>query len=178
MAKKIKRVATTIKDRAELEQVMGKYAAQVLERDRLTVEMEERILSIRAQYESDIAECVEVGDGLFEDMQAWAALNRNEFGERKSIELMHGTLGFRTCPPSVKLMKGVRTQDALDRIHDAGPSDGSWIRIKEEVNKEAILAAVAAGEFDANRLPSYGLFLEQGELFFTDVKREDGKEVK
>ena len=54
---------------------------------------------------------------------------------------------------------------------------GRW-QLARMHEKEAILAAESAGEFDPKRLPSYGLYLAQGDLFYTDVKREDGKEVK
>lgn len=177
MAKKIKREATTIKDRSELESVMGEYAAQVLERDRLTVEMEQKIQEIRAGYEPRIAACVECGDGLFEDLHAWAALHPAEFGARKSIELLHGTIGLRTCPPSVKQIKGVKVEHTLAAVKAHG-----WlflVRTKEEISKDEILARRALPEGDPNRLTdadlkTVGLYVDKGETFYADVKREDG----
>lgn len=177
MAKTIKRAATTIKDRAELEQVMGEYSAQVLERDRLTVEMEQKIQAIRAEYEPLIAACVECGNGLFDDLNAWAALHPAEFGARKSIELLHGTIGLRTCPPSVKQVKGVTVSHTLAAILALG-----WaylIRTKQEVNKDEILARRALGEDDPNRLTDadlkcIGLYIDKGETFYAEARRENG----
>jgi len=190
MAKKmtIKRTATTIADRGELEQVMGEYAAQVLERDRLTVEMEQRIQEIRAGYEPRIAACVELGDGLFEDLEAWAALHPAEFGARKSIDLLHGTIGFRTSPPSVKQIKGVKCEHTLAALRTRG---FMWlIRTKEELDKDAVLRAYARPGTDTSPgmsdiphplsdvdLKMVGLYVDKGETFYTEIKREDGKEV-
>lgn len=176
MAKKIKRAATTIKDRSELEQVMGEYAAQILERDRLTVEMEQKLQAIRAEYEPLIAACVECGDGLFEDLHAWAALHPAEFGARKSIDLLHGTIGLRTCPPSVKQVKGVTVAHTVAAVKALG-----WlclIRTKEELNKDEVLARRALAEDDPKRLTdadlkTVGIYIEKGETFYAEARREN-----
>jgi phage host-nuclease inhibitor protein Gam len=185
--KSIKRVATTIADRGELEQVLGEYAAQVLERDRLTVEMEQRIQEVRAGYEPQIAACCETGDGLFEDLHAWAALHPAEFGARKSLDLLHGTIGFRTCPPAVKQIKGVKVDHTLEALKARG---FLWLlRTKEEVDKDAVLRSyvrpgtdTAPGATDIQHpltdtdLKLVGLYVEKGETFYTDIKREDEKQ--
>lgn len=173
MAKKTK--TTTIRTREELESVMGEYAEQVLERDRLTLEMERQILTIRSQFEERIAACVEVGDGLFEDIQAWAVLNPDAFGAKKSLDLLHGTIGFRTGTPSVRQVPGVKADHSLNLISGAGRDD--LIRVRHEINKDRILELFAAGGIDAAELRALGLAVEQTERFYTDVKREDGKEV-
>lgn len=180
----IKRAATTIRDRGELEAVMGEYAAQVLERDRLTVEMEQRIQEIRAEYEPTIASCVACGNGLFEDLQAWAAMHPAEFGAKKSIDLLHGTIGFRTGTPAVLQVKGVKCEHTLAQIKARG---FLWlVRTKEEVDKAAVLrsyvrpgadtspgsGAVSHPLTDAD-LKTLGLYVDQRETFYTEVKREN-----
>ena len=99
MAKKTNK--TTIRTREDLESVLGEYAAQVLERDRLTVAMETEIAAVRTRYEAGIAACCQCGDGLFEDIQSWAVLNPDAFGDARSLECLHGRIGFRACPPAV-----------------------------------------------------------------------------
>ncbi|HPS07310.1 MAG TPA: host-nuclease inhibitor Gam family protein [Kiritimatiellia bacterium] len=170
MAKKTH--TTTIKSREELEAVMGEYAAQVLERDRLTVEMEQRIAAIRAEYELPIAACVKYGDGLFEDMNAWAVLHPGEFGVKKSIDLLHGRIGFRTCSPAVKQVPGVKVDHSVELLL-AGAAN--LVRTKFEIDKETILVGVNSGEITEENLKPFGLRIERSETFYTDVKREDGK---
>lgn len=176
MAKKSK--TTTIRDRADLESVAGEFAAQILERDRLTIDMELKIQEIRAAYEPQIAACVETGNGLFEDMQAYALLHPEVFGDRRSIELLHGTVGFRTSPPAVKQIPGVKVEHTIAAIGALGWSH-PLIRIKTELDKSAVLIArtspadgFALTDEDLARI---GLRIEQAETFYVDPKREDAK---
>lgn len=171
MAKKMKRVATTIKNREDLENVMGEYAAQVLEKDRLTVQMEQEIAAVRARFEAPMAACVETGDGLFADLQAYATLHPEEFAARKSIELLHGVIGLRTSPPSVKQMNGVKAEHSLELLF---AERMAWIRTKSEVDKERILADIASGNAKKEDLAKFGLRIDQPEIFYAEVRREEG----
>ncbi len=84
MAKKAKTVtATTIKTRDDLENVFGEYAREVIELDRLTVQMELEIAAVRKKYEEPMTACKEVGDALFSDLNAYAALHPEAFGDRR-----------------------------------------------------------------------------------------------
>lgn len=173
MAKKTTK--TTIRTREELESVMGEYAAQVLERDRLTVKMEQEIAAVRVRYENEIGMCVVIGDGLFDDIQAWATLHPDEFGARKSLDLLHGRIGFRTGTPAVRQVSGVKAEHSVELLCDSGRG---WTRVKTEIDKERILADIAAGAASEDDLRPFGLRIERSETFYTDIKREDGKEVK
>ena len=173
MAKKTNK--TTIRTREELECVMGEYTAQVLERDRLTVAMETEIAAVRTRYEAPIAACVQCGDGLFEDMQSWATLNPDAFGERRSLDLLHGAVGFRACPPAVRQVPGVKAEYTLELLIR---QHASWTRVKAEVDKQRILADLANGDAEEGHLKPFGLQVERKELFYAEIKREDGKEVR
>jgi phage host-nuclease inhibitor protein Gam len=168
MAKKTK-TATTIKNREELEQVMGEYAAQVLERDRLTVCMEQEIAEIRSRYEQPLSACVQVGDGLFEDLCAWAALNPDAFAERRSLELLHGRIGFRAGLPAVRQLAGVKADHSVDLLLAACPD---WVRTKWEIDKEQILADISKGDASEEALRPFGLRIERAETFFAEARRE------
>lgn len=182
MAKKAKTVtATTIETRDDLENVFGEYAREVIELDRLTVQMELEIAAVRKKYEEPMAACKEVGDALFSDLNAYAALHPEAFGDRRSLDLLHGTLGFRTCPPRVLQVPGVKVDHTLAAIAAQGLA-GELIRIKRELDKDAVLARVAqardrgpeAAARTAAELAAVGLRVEQGELFYAEPKRENG----
>lgn len=172
MAKKTK--TTTIKTRDELESVMGEYAAQILERDRLTVAMEQEIAAIRSRYEEPVSACVQCGDGLFDDIASWAALHPGDFAARRSIELLHGRIGFRCNPPAVRQVSGVKQEHTVELLLAVCPS---WIRVKQEIDKDRILSDLAAGNRAEADLAPVGLRIDRAETFFCEVKREDGKEV-
>lgn len=180
MAKAKTKTATTIKTREDLEGVFGEYAEQVIEIDRLTVEMEKRIAEIRELYEAPLAAAKETGEALVADLQAWAVLHPEAFAERKSIELLHGAIGFRTCPPKVLQVPGVKVQHTLAAARaTAGMS--ALIRHREDLDKDAVLARVAEARrkgadalaAEEAALAAVGLRVTQDEVFYAEPKREN-----
>jgi phage host-nuclease inhibitor protein Gam len=184
MAKKVKAVETTVRTREDLEGVFGEYAAQVIEMDRLTAQMELEIAAVRQRYEAALAACKEVGDALFADLNAYAVLNPGLFGERRSVELLHGTMGFRTCPPKVLQVPGVKAEHTLAALA-AKNLAAELVRVKRELDKDAVLARVAAArergpEAQAAaeaELAAVGLRVERSEVFYCEPKRENGGEA-
>lgn len=168
MAKKTK--ANVIATREELEATMGIYAEQTLEFDRLTVEMEQRLAQIRAEYEGRMAECVERADAAFADLEAYAALHKADFEERRSLELLHGSMGYRTGTPAVKQCPGVKAEHSVELLAAGRPE---WTRRVTTVDKESILAELAGNPSRNDVLRPYGLQIVQGEQFWAEVKREN-----
>ena len=98
-----KRLVTTIASRDDLETALGKYAAAVIEGDSLQAEIDEKVNAVRAGYEERAAEIGARADRLYADIQNYLALNPSEIPDgRKSLELLHGTVGYRTGNPTVK----------------------------------------------------------------------------
>jgi len=167
MTKKAK-TSTTIKTREELESVLGEYASAAIARGQLTLAMDEKINLVRKDYEGRLAELDDMLQGLFEDMEAWAVLHPAEFMPKRSIDLVHGTLGFRTGNPTLKTIKGVKWEHVLDMLKCNRM--GSYVRTIEEPNKDALLADREA--IGAERLQALGLRVEQAERFYADPKME------
>lgn len=178
MARK-KTITTSIRSRDELETAMGDYARNVIARDAAVAQMEIEIAAIRQKHESELAEMKIAGDALFDDLNAWSAMHPDEFSARRSIELLHGTIGFRTCPPKVAQMRGVKTEHSISALSDAGMTD--LIRIKYEIDKDAILMRVASAREAGptayacviRHLAECGLKIDQNEIFFVEPKREE-----
>lgn len=77
-------------------------------------------------------------DTLFAQLQGWADIHREDLtdgGKRKTVKLATGEIRWRKTPPSVSLTK---VADVIQRLKDAGLQQ--YLRSKEEVNKDAILA--------------------------------------
>ena len=165
-----KKITTTIETREELEQVCGEYATAVIDRDRLTADLDAKINALRKEYEPALAACAETADGLFADLQAWAVLHPGEFEKTKSLDLLHATIGMRTSPPAVKQMKGVKIEHSLILLRNAKRED--FIRTKLEIDKDAILGRYAADKETAKELKTFGLCIEQEESFYVNVKKE------
>jgi phage host-nuclease inhibitor protein Gam len=174
MAKKTTK-PTTIRDREELETVLGEYARLMILKEKQTLEMEAQINFTRKRYETELTELTEKAEAFFGDIQAWATLNQAEFETRKSLDLIHGIIGFRTCPAAVKQVGGVKSEHTLDMMQQ-NPGYKEYIRIKPEIDKDAILAAYGLKKDGLlAALAAVGLKIEQKENFFVELKKEGGE---
>lgn len=113
------------------------------EMNALEAQMEAQIADIREEYEQAALPHLQKFDGLKETLVIYAEAHRDELtdgGKRQSIDLGSGELKWRKLPPSVRLRK---VDDVLAAIHQMEEDDkdySAFIRSKEEVNKEAMLA--------------------------------------
>lgn len=162
---------TTIADRAELEQVFGEYAALKLEEARLVIELETELQAARTKHEPELAAVTAEHEALFEDIQSFAVLHPELFKDKKSIDLVHGTIGFRTGTPAVKTLPKVKAGYALQLAIKNLPD---CIRSHQDLDKDAILKRFADKKLTAEKLADCGLIVEQSEIFYTDVKNEKG----
>lgn len=168
-----KRITTTIENREELESAMGEYARYQTELLTLEAEMNQRIHDIKAEYEERVAGLSEAADGLVEDMNNWACLNATEFGNKKSIELLHGVIGFRTGTPCVRVRRGMQEEQLVKQLQ--ATAHGDLLRTKIELDKQAVLAAVShpeRGAKTAKELAGLGIQVSQTERFFAEAKIE------
>ena len=100
-------------------------------------------------------------DELTATVQRWAEAHPEEFGRLKSIEFPAGVIGFRTGSPKLKPLP----KWTFDRVLDALRRTDTWrgyIRVKEEVDKEALLGA----KLPATELRGMGLQILQEESFY------------
>lgn len=102
------------------------------------------IADAKAAAEADAVPLKAEVETLTTGLQVWAEANRTaitENGRTKTAKLPAGEIGWRTRPHSVRVT-GV--EDVLKRLVEAGLD--RFVRVKREVNKEAMLAepAIAA----------------------------------
>jgi phage host-nuclease inhibitor protein Gam len=168
MKKPTKKSATTITTRDELERAMGQLAQHTIARSIYADTMDKRLTEVRAQFEGRLGELDESIDELFDDLNAWAVLHPDEFSNKKSLDLTHGTLGFRTTPPSLKPAKGVKWDHVLDMLKCRGMQ--AYVRQAEEVNKEMLLQDRET--IGTEKLARLGLEVRQDEKFYAEPKIE------
>jgi len=100
----------------------------------LNTEVEKLKAKVVARVESREDRISRLVEGLF----AFAEVNRDKLtdnGKRKTVEVPTGWFGWRMTPPAVSLRK---VASILESLHSLGLE--RFIRLKEEVNKEAMLA--------------------------------------
>ncbi|MFZ4777973.1 MAG: host-nuclease inhibitor Gam family protein [Terrimicrobiaceae bacterium] len=173
MAPKKKVRIDTPKTRAGAEELLGEYAIAEAELRKQTAEMDGILSDIRTTYEQVTGELQKKLTALAEALEAWASLNTEEFGKKKSIEFMNGTLGYALNPASLVLRKGIRKDDAAQMCEDNGLAE--FVRIKKEVDKETLMAQLTAKTLTEADLRLAGLEVKQDERFYIKTKNDDGK---
>jgi len=166
---RIKLTAPIIQTRAAMEELVGEIAALTIEQRKLTAEMDRQVQAVREKYDVHLGELKKLVEEKTTVAQAWAEANPAEFGKRKSIDFMHGQVGFRTGTPKLATLKKwtwLMVQKALGLT--------TWgigyIRTKETVDKEALLASYSQKLLSPEDVHSIGLEVVQEESFFVEPR--------
>lgn len=151
------------KDRTAAESLAGKITTLKLKEAMLAAQLDGHIKDVRSNYEGHFAVIKDDITPMVDALHAWAEAHPEEFNGKKSTDLLHAIVGWRTNPPSLKPLKGFTWAAVLERIKNLGRID--FIRTKEELNKEAILA-----NRDEENLKSIYVQVLQEDEFFVDPK--------
>ena len=122
------------------------------------------------KYADDIAKLTEKKDKAFDVLQAFALENKDElFARKKSLESVHGTLGFRTGTPKLKTLKGFTWGAVTNLLKEFLPS---YVRTTEEPAKDKLLADREVEEV-ASVFSRVGIAVVQDETFYVEPKKEE-----
>lgn len=165
-----KKKVTTLINQEELPEQMRKFAVATSKIKAIEADIELQTAEIIRRFESKLAKLNEEREEAVANMQNFAEYNRESlFTSRKSMDLPHGVLGFRTGTPKVEKSKKLTWEGIIE---DLKALDPSYVRTKEEVNKELIIANRNEPEtmFKLNKI---GVSVAQEETFFVEPKGED-----
>lgn len=161
----------TIITKLRAEELLGEVAALTLEERAAKTAMDHELTAVRAKYEGALDTLQkQIGDKTAL-LESWAAANPGEFPKnRKSIDLLHGTVGYRTGTPKLKALPKWTWDRVLEKLNQLAAL--AYIRTKEEVNKEAVLAAISDGSLLPEQARLFGVVMVQDESFFVEPKLE------
>lgn len=152
-----------------VEALVGTIAELKTAERSLKAELDTAITELKRQYEPALTALNTQVDAILPKVQAWAEANPDEFGGNKSIQLLHGIIGFRTGMPCLKTAKGWTWERVLGSLKTLAPV---FVRTKEEVDKAAIIAASTGTNPDQRLsvadLMAFGCRIEQSESFFVE----------
>lgn len=160
MARKTRPLPTLIpKSDAEASQHIARIGEIERELARVELAMNDELSKIKERFEAAAAPLRQNAEALTDGVMSWATEHRERLtgGKAKTCDLPAGRFGWRTNPPSVRVTGEAAVLDAL---HRRGLE--RFIRMKEQVNKDAILNEPAA----VRGVP--GITLCQGENFFIE----------
>lgn len=159
----------TVPTREEMTATLHDYAITDASIRKMEADMDQEIADVRKKYEKSLTDLKESQEKRMEEVHLWAQNNREDFDAKKSLDLVHAVIGFRTGNPAVKAQKGFTLVSCLNLLKKNKHTE--FIRTKEELDKEAILAK-RTDEATLKIISEAGLEISQTETFFIDTKSE------
>jgi phage host-nuclease inhibitor protein Gam len=178
MNNRIKLKSPAVKTRAEMETLVREIAGLKLNEKLLAASLDAELQGVRDNYQSRLDTLAQVLAEKTDAARAWAEAHPAAFGQRKSMDFVHGVIGFRTGTPKLKTVLKFKWDGVLDALRRARWG-AAYIRVKEEINKEQILADVAARILSEADLRKAGAQVVQEEMFFVEPRltRVESREV-
>lgn len=178
MGKRIKKVVITGVTRESADEAFGRFASCDSEIAKITAEIELQCTKIREKYAPKLAALDTARQLAFDTLNSYAVENKDTlFTKKKSLEMAHGTIGFRTGTPKLKTLKGFTWAKALPLVKEWLPE---YIRKTEEVAKDKLLAdRDSVIDFDGGEakltvaMARCGIEVAQDEAFYVEPKKEE-----
>ena len=170
MAKRVKKTIISGVTREQADAAFAQYAKAVAQSEKITAEIELQCAKIREKFANQLAALNDDAEQAFDTLQSFATENQAElFSKKKSLEMAHGIIGFRTGTPKLKTLKGFTWASALLLVKEFLPD---FIRKTEEIAKDKMLAD-RESEGMVEKLSKCGITVAQDETFFVEPKKED-----
>lgn len=182
MAKREKKVIISGVTRESADEAFAIYAKADAQSMKIIADIELQCAKIRERYANKLAELEGEKEKAFNTLQAYAIENQTElFAKKKSLEMAHGVIGFRTGTPKLKTLKGFTWASALQLTKEFLPG---YVRLTEELAKDKMLAdreamvmtdegPLGAGKSMIEMMAKCGIQVVQDETFYVEPKREE-----
>ena len=185
MARQKKTIITGV-TREAADESFATYAKSEAQIQKINAEIELQCAKIREKYADKLSILVAEKDKAFDVLQSFATEHQAElFTKKKSLDMAHGTIGFRTGTPKLKTLKGFTWASALTLVKKFMPFD--YIRQTEEIAKDKLLADRDLKEVAVYDTPTgdprevtmreamaaCGIMVAQDETFYVEPKKED-----
>lgn len=167
---RLKITTTAPRTREEMEALVGEITALKIRERALKAEMDAGLKAVREEFESRLSATTERIAAKIPCAMAWAEAHPDAFGSIKSIEMIHGTIGWRINTPSLRTLAGWTWDRVLEKLRTI-PAFTVFIRVKTEVDKQAILSA--RENFLDGDLREMGVRIAQEEEFYVEPKITD-----
>ncbi|MCF0257488.1 MAG: host-nuclease inhibitor Gam family protein [Bacteroides heparinolyticus] len=179
MATRVKKTIVTGVTREMADEAFAKYAKADAQSARMIADIELQCAKIREKYSEKLTLLSAEKDSAFDVLQAYATEHQAElFSKKKSLEMAHGVIGFRTGTPKLKTLKGFTWARALEYVQRLMPD---YIRKSEEIAKDRLLMdrdgetmINGEGYKMSDAMANCGIVVVQEETFYVEPKKEEG----
>ena len=165
-----KKVVHTGVSTEQMETAFAEFATADAKLQKINATMDVKFTEIRDRYSDEIAKLTELKDKAFDLLQAFAMENKDElFARKKSMESVHGVIGFRTGTPKLKTLKGFTWGAVTNLLKEFLPA---YVRVTEEPAKDKLLAD-RDNEEVSGMFTRVGIAVAQDETFYVEPKKEE-----
>lgn len=165
---RLKKPVMTVKTIEEAEQALAEYAKADARIAKINATMDEQFTSIRQKYADELQDLNEKKDEKADELHFFAESNAQLFDKKKSIQMSHGVIGFRTGTPKLKPLKKFTWGAVNELLKEYLPQ---FVRKVEEPAKDMLLAN-RDNEEVASLFKKVGIEVVQDETFYVDLKKE------
>jgi len=129
-------------------------------------EMNGKISKVQEKYADKITNCAQVSEAAEALLKTFAKEQHPNWEGRKSLDLVHCTIGVRTSQPKVVLPDDVKPETLLHTVAKHFPA---LIRTEQQLDKTIILSM--QGSPEAKKLhDKTGISVEQTENYYVKLK--------
>jgi len=151
-------------------EAFASYAKADAQIQKINAEIELQCARIREKQADRLSQLDAEREQAFDVLQAFAVENQAElFAKKKSLDMAHGTIGFRTGTPKLKTLKGFTWASVLQMVREFLPG---YVRTSEEVAKDKLLAD-RDEEGMTDKMAKCGITVTQDETFYVEPKKEE-----
>lgn len=171
MAKREKKPVIAPLSLEQAEQIMSDYAMLDAQVSEITATMDQKITKIREEHADKLQNLGDKRQERLTQLQLFAETNKQLFDKKKSLEMAHGVIGFRTGTPKLKTIKGFTWPSVTNLLKKTLPN---YVRTVEEPAKDKLLADRDKPEIRSlfNK-DGIGCEVVQDETFFVELKKEE-----
>ena len=164
-----KQQVTELLSREQTTAEMQRYAEATSQKKELEAQIEQKIQAVREQHAVELQNLMARQQAAFEKLKYFSEFNKERyFAKKKSIDMVHGVMGFRIGTPKVKAVKTTLAK-ALEALKAARMK--RYIRTKEEINRDEIIQS-RDNVTELTKLNALGLIVVQEETFYVEPKEE------
>lgn len=146
-----------------------KFASTTNQLDKVQAKMNEEINRVKSKYQDQITELQDSIAEPQEVLEVFAKEQQESWGKKKSFELLHTVIGYRTGMPKVVKAKGFSWEAVTELAAKTFPH---LVRTKTELDKDSVIVLSKEDGFDEIRK---GCFIDvvQEESFYVEAKKEE-----
>lgn len=163
--------ATSLKSYEEVDNKLFQLGQLQSKISKKEADMNGSIDKIKEKFNNDTLQERAEAELLKKDIEGFLAINKADFDQARTKKMIHGVVGFRFGTPKVLLLNKKFSMNVVLE-HAKKIFKKKFIRTKEELDKDAILAAYSAKEVDDQKLSGIGLRIDKDESFVIEIDWE------